>query len=61
MGKEYALYKGDDLLCIGTIKEIANNQNVKEDTIKFYGVKSYIKRIKKRSNKGYNSKILIKC
>jgi len=61
MKQVYALYKGDDLLTIGTITEIALNQNVKPNTVKFYGTKVYKDRIKKRSNKGYNAKILVRC
>jgi hypothetical protein len=34
--KEYALYKGEECLAIGTIDEIAKQQNVKWETIKFY-------------------------
>ena len=33
--KEYALYKGEECLAIGTIKEIAKKMNVKERTIYF--------------------------
>lgn len=55
--KEYALYKGDKLLIIGTIDEIAKNQNVQKKTIYFYHSKAYLKR-RKKSNIG-NYKILI--
>lgn len=53
MQKEYALYKGDECLCIGTIKEIAKHQNVKEETVRFYGYPVHMKRIKE------NAKVLI--
>lgn len=43
--KEYAFYKGDELLCIGTIAEIAEHQNANPETIKYYGYPSYKKRI----------------
>ena len=56
--KEYALYKGDELLAIGTIKEIAKNQGVKERTILFYKMPTYLKR-RKKSKKG-NYKVLVK-
>ena len=55
--KEYALYKGDELLSIGTIQEIAKEQNVKEKTVEFYKTKSYEKRIQKRKSK--NARVLI--
>ncbi|WP_224771191.1 hypothetical protein [Metabacillus idriensis] len=46
--KEYAVYKGEDILCIGTIKECAEFMNVLPDTIKFYMTPSYLKRVAKR-------------
>ena len=58
--KEYALYKGEDLLEIGTIEEIAAKQNVKYDTIRFYGTPIYKRRIGSRKQKGINAKILVK-
>lgn len=54
--KEYALYKGEELLIIGTIAEIAKHQGVKEDTIRFYQYPAYIRRSKIKYN---NRKILI--
>lgn len=50
MRKEYALYKGEELLHIGTIAEIAEKEEVKRDTIKFYGTPTYRRRINKRKN-----------
>ena len=44
--KEYALYKGEECLAIGTIKEIAKIMNVKEKTIYFYTTPTYKKRCK---------------
>ena len=52
--KEYALYKGDEFLQIGTIKELAEYLNVKPKTIQFYASPTYQKR-----NKG-NNYIVIK-
>lgn len=34
--KEYALYKGDDLLAMGTVEEIAKQTGTKVGTIKYY-------------------------
>lgn len=56
--KEYALYKGDELLMIGTIREIAKSQNVKERTLYFYKTPSYLKRRSKSSTGNY--KVLVK-
>ena len=36
MRQEYALYKGDTLLSVGTISEIAEEMGVKKDTILYY-------------------------
>lgn len=49
--KEYALYKGEECLAIGTIKEIAERMNVKERTIYFYTMPTYKKRCKKSINR----------
>jgi hypothetical protein len=44
--KEYALYKGEKCLAIGTIKEIAIQMKVKAKTISFYKTPTYKKRCK---------------
>lgn len=33
MTAEYALYKGEDLLCVGTVREIAEEMGVTEKTV----------------------------
>ncbi len=48
--KEYALYRGEDLLRIGTLKEIAEVENVQVKTIQFYMTPTYKKRVSKRKN-----------
>lgn len=42
--KEYALYKGDELLAMGTKREIAEKLGVSVSTITYYGTPSYAKR-----------------
>lgn len=42
--KTYALYKGEELLEIGTKKELAELLGVKVETISFYGTPAYLKR-----------------
>lgn len=42
--KEYALYKGEALLCVGTAREIAQDQGVSVDTIRYYGTPAYKRR-----------------
>lgn len=56
--REYALYKGEEIIEIGTIKEIAKSQNVKEKTILFYQSPAYLRRHSK-SHIG-NYKVLVK-
>ena len=46
--KEYALYRGEDLMCIGTASEIAQERNVQVQTILFYKTPSYQKRVESR-------------
>lgn len=41
---EYALYKGDDLIIIGTIDEIANLLNIQKESVRFYKTPTYKKR-----------------
>jgi len=55
---EYALYKGEDILAIGTVREIANELNIKEETVRFYGRPAYIKR--RKAKKSNNFRELIK-
>jgi DNA-binding CsgD family transcriptional regulator len=43
MRNEYALYKGDELLAIGTVREIANQIGVTEKTVFHYGTPTYKK------------------
>lgn len=47
---EYAMYKGEELLYIGTLEEIAKERGVLKDTIKFYTTPTYQRRITKRKN-----------
>lgn len=54
----YALYKGEELLAIGTVFEIAVKMKVQVDTILYYKTKSYKKKLEKRNAK--NCRILIK-
>lgn len=42
--KEYALYKGEELLGMGTIRELAERFNVKITTLYYYRTPTYLKR-----------------
>lgn len=50
MCKVYALYKGEDILSIGTTKEICEELNITPNTLYFYGSPTYKRRISKRKN-----------
>ena len=52
---EYALYKGDEFITLGTIKEIAKFLGVSERTVHFYSTPTY----RKRNQKG-NAYIVIR-
>lgn len=42
--KEYALYKGDEIIGTGTVKELADKFGVKPSTIAYYHTPTYINR-----------------
>ncbi|MBO1583032.1 hypothetical protein [Bacillus sp. XF8] len=46
--KEYVVYKGESLICIGTIKECAQHMGVLPETIYFYKTPAYQRRLAKR-------------
>ncbi|MGY3186472.1 hypothetical protein [Lysinibacillus sp. TE18511] len=48
--KEYALYKGDQMVAVGTIKEIAEERGVKPRTIRFYGTPCWQRRFTSEDN-----------
>ncbi|MFJ7736413.1 hypothetical protein ACIQ2D_08715 [Lysinibacillus sp. NPDC097287] len=51
MATEYALYKGDELLSIGSIRKLAEEFKVGERTIKFYMTPTYQKRTSERKGR----------
>lgn len=55
--KEYALYKGENLLIIGTVDEIAKSQNIKRRTVWFYQSPAYLRRCEKSHTGNY--KVLV--
>ncbi|WP_144568615.1 hypothetical protein [Bacillus pseudomycoides] len=48
--KEYAVYRGESLICIGTIKECAQHMGVLPKTIHFYKTPAYQRRLSERKN-----------
>lgn len=59
MEKEYALYKGEEMLAMGTIAYIARVTGVKRETITYYRTQAYINRLKRRNALNGNVRILI--
>lgn len=59
MNKEYALYKGEEILSIGTIKDIAKEMGVQEQTIIYYRTQAYQNRLKRRNALNGNVRTLI--
>jgi len=47
---EYAIYKGDDLLVIGTARECAKQLGVHEETIRWLSTPAARRRAKRRKN-----------
>lgn len=57
---EYALYKGENILSIGTIDEIAKDMKVQRETIKYYTTGAYQRKLAKRNNpKNFKTLILL--
>ncbi|OEH53015.1 hypothetical protein AQ616_18425 [Oceanobacillus sp. E9] len=48
--KEWAIYKGDQFVFMGTTNECAKELGVHPDTIRFYSTPIYKKRLEKRGN-----------
>ncbi|MGX5528584.1 hypothetical protein [Bacillus toyonensis] len=48
--KKYVVYKGESLLCIGTIQECADYMGVIPATVLFYTRPAYQRRIASRKN-----------
>lgn len=57
---EYALYKGDKFIDIGTKEYLANKLGVQPRTIQFYSYPSNIKRISNKNKKYAERYITIK-
>lgn len=55
---EYAMYKGEDCLAIGTSNEICKQMNIKMQTFRYYRTNAYKDRINNRVSK--DARIIIK-
>lgn len=54
--QEYALYKGDEFIDLGTIEEIAKRLKVAPKTVQYFGTPAY----KRKGKDDANRKVLIK-
>ncbi|NLI90180.1 MAG: hypothetical protein GX366_07220 [Epulopiscium sp.] len=59
MDKEYALYKGDNILAMGTIAQIAKELGIKKTTVAYYKTQAYQNRLKRRNAMNGNVRTLI--
>lgn len=50
MAVEYALYKGDNFLDIGTIKELSERYDISVKTLRWYSTPCYKNKIKNKKN-----------
>jgi hypothetical protein len=51
---EYAVYRGEEFMCVGTLKECAESMGVKPDTIRYYLRPAYQNKIAKRKRSSGN-------
>ena len=51
MNKEYALYKGDELLDMGTLEYLSKKFNIKKKSLLFYQSPTYRKRTRERKGR----------
>lgn len=47
--KEYAVFKGEEMLAMGTYKEICEKLNISYQTFRYYGTDAYKKRTKEEN------------
>lgn len=57
---DYAIYKGDTFLCVGSDKECAKFMGVKPETIRWYLSPAYQRRLAKRKKSEKNAIIVIR-
>lgn len=57
---EYAVYKGEELICIGTRRELAKKFNVTVDTVQFWSTPANKRRLASRRGGKSQGKLAIK-
>lgn len=58
--KYYSLYKGENEIAFGTLKQIASKLGIDIDSVKYYRTQAYQNKLNKRINKGKNARVLVK-
>ena len=48
---EYAVYKGDNIIAMGTLQECATKLNIKPESIMYYKTPTYIKRTTEKTGR----------
>lgn len=56
----YAMYKGDELLAIGTKDEICKEMKISHDTFTYYRTKAYLNKCKNRKNYSVGYRVIIR-
>ncbi len=56
--KYYSLYKGENEVAFGTLKEIAKKLGIQLESVTYYRTQAYQNKLNKRINKGKNARIL---
>ena len=57
---EYAVYKGDEFICIGTKQELAKRFNVSINTVRFWSSSANHRRIARRKGGNSQGKLAIR-
>lgn len=57
--KEYAFYKGENLLAMGTLEEIAKEMGVATMTMFYYKSNAYLKRLERENRLDGNVRMLV--
>ncbi|MGD7007589.1 hypothetical protein [Metabacillus sp. 84] len=53
MANEYAVYKGDQFVCLGTVRECAAYMGVTEKTVRFWSLPVYRRRMEQSAGDNY--------
>ena len=57
---EIAVYRGEEVLCMGTLNECAKKLKVKPGTLYFYLMPSYARRVAKRKRTSGNTIVVVR-